>query len=417
MEKFTLEVVDSEVLKLIEAYDSSEKRQIATLKALKIGLIALKDMEHAGNVDYVEKEFDKFKISLNKEVSEIKDEFVKKLETADKQIEERFANHFSPENGLMGRILDKYLGDGGSLSELFNENKNDSAVSKIKNILSEYLDEDASKISRLLDCNNEKSPLHDLKKEITERLIAIQGEIKATESAKQASRAIAQKSTQKGAEYEDLIFPELENIASILGDTCIPTGDAQGLNLNDKRGDFVVKINKTQTGGADLRIVFETKDKEMYLNSLIEEMSSAMKNRAAGIAVGVISNTNILKDVKSAIGNMRDYIDKIVCVFDKDTLDGTALEVSYKLARSKLLLGLKAKEMKSDSVDIAKANILIDEIGKKLGSFTIIKSNLTKASNAINESQTQIDGLKIELLEKVDELHAVVKLPEEKINA
>lgn len=89
---------------------------------------------------------------------------------------------------------------------------------------------------------------------------------------------------------------------------------------------------------------------------------------------------------------------------DKETPDTTALEVAYKLARTKLLLGLQAKAMKSEFIDVAAIGVLIDEIVKKLSEFSAIKTTLTKASSAIGNAQTQIDDMKADLASKLEEL-------------
>jgi len=403
-EKITLIINDREILELLSNY-ASEKRETIALKALRIGLIALKDIESIGNVDYVEKEFQKFKNDLDKEFVTLKESFSKTLEETDEIIREKLKSNFDPESGIMSQVLEKYLGDGGSLSDLFDEQNNESAVSKIKTIFSEYFDEDASTVVRLLDPNNDKSPLSSFKKEIMDRLFAIEKEIVAKETAHLAVKEEARKGTRKGFEYEDMVFPEIEKIARILGDTCIPTGKDVGQTLNSKLGDFVVTLNPSHTGGATLKIAFEAKDKEMYLSSLLDELELAKKNRGAGIAVGIISGNAVLKDVNNDIGVFRDYPNNItVCVLDRETLDPVALEVAYKLARTKLMLGLKAREMKSESIDLVSINTLIDEINNKLNEFTSIKSTLTKATGAIDSAKTQIDNMKSELMSKLEEL-------------
>lgn len=399
-----LSITDSEILLLLENYDE-DKRQAAALKALKIGLIALKDMESAGNVDYVEKEFQKFRQALEKDLEDLKEEFGKKLEEADKLIQEKLKGSFDPESGIMPRVLDRYLGEGGSLSDLFDEQNNASATAKIKSILAEYFDKDASTVVQLLDANNPRSPLSGFKKDLIDRLVSIEKEIKAKETAKDAVKLEAEKGTQKGFEYEDIVFTELEKIASVFGDSCLPTGTETGIVLDSKQGDFVVTLNPSNTGGATLRIVFEAKDKGMYLTSLLDELEGAKKNRAAGVAVAVISGKDMLKDVREMIGVFRDYPNqRTICVLDKEIIDATALEVAYKLARAKLLLNLQVKEMKSDAVDLVAITTLIDEITKKLCEFASIQTTLTKANNAIDGAKTQLDGMKSELQDKLKEL-------------
>lgn len=405
MDQYVLNIKDKEILDLISLYDEKIREKVL-LKALKIGLIALKDIETVGNVDYVEKEFSKFKNDLEKEFLVLKEDFEKKLKEADELIKEKLKTNFDPEIGIMPQVLKQYLGEGGKLSDLFDEKNNTSAIAKIKDILSSYFDDEASTVVQLLNPDNPKSPLNQFKKEITERLFAIEKEIKAKEASLEAAKKEAEKGTQKGFAFEELVFKEIEKIARILGDNCYPTGKAQGLILDSKLGDVVVEINPSQTGGATLKIVFEAKDKMIYQNELLEELEEAMKNRGALAAIAVLSSKNILKDItKEAIGVFRDYSkNRTICVLDKEIFDPLALEIAYKLARTKLLLGLKAKEMKSDSINIVAINTLIEEIIKKLDDFSTIKGSLTKATRAINDSQTQIDRLKDDILEKLNEL-------------
>ena len=276
MQPIIITISDKEILDLLSNYDSS-KHELMINKALKVGLIALKDIESTGNVDYVEKEFQKFKGDIDKEFLLLKEEFQKKLQETDDVIQKKLSENFDPKIGIMPRVMEQYLGEGGKLSDLFDEENNTSAVAKIKKILSEYFDTDASRVVKLLNPNNPESPLYSFKKELSERLIAIEKEIRAKESAREATKIEAKKGTQKGLEYEDLVFVEIEKIASILGDTCLPTGKEIGQVLDSKLGDTVVTINSNQTGGATLKIVFEAKDKGMYLSSLLEELEGAKK--------------------------------------------------------------------------------------------------------------------------------------------
>jgi len=332
------------------------------------------------------------------------------LQETDEMIKAKLENSFDPKKGVMKTVLDRYLGEGGTLAGLFDPENNTSAVSKIKTILSEYFDEDASTVVRLLDPNNEKSPLNSFRKDLMDRLIAIEKEITAEESSKEAARVEAEKGTQKGVLYEEQVFAEVEKIARILGDTCEPTGKTAGQILNSKLGDVVVTLNFSQTGGASLKVVFEAKDKGMYLSTLLDELEAAKENRSAGAAVGVVSGKETLNDVRESIGVFRDYSkNRTICILDKENPDATALEVAYKLARTKLILGLQSKEMKTGAIDLVAVNTLIDEITTHLSEFGTIKSNLTKATTAIDTVQTQINEMKSFLSSKLEDLAERVK--------
>lgn len=408
-EQITVTINDVEIIELLSIYES-DKRESVILKALRVGLIALKDIETVGNVDYVEKEFQKFKGDLDKEFLYLKDEFQNKLKETDELIQKKLNENFDPKIGIMPQVMERYLGEGGKLSDLFDEKNNTSAVSKIKQILADYFDTDASRVVKLLDPNNPESPLNSFKKELTDRLIAIEKEIKAKDSAKEATKIEAEKGTQKGIAYQDQVFAEIEKIASIFGDTCLPTGNEAGQLLNSKLGDIMLILNSDQTSGATLKIVFEAKDEKMYLRNLLDELEGAKKNRNAGYAVAVISAKETLRDVKEAIETFRVYPrNKSICILDKETFDPISLKVAYTLARTSLLLELQTDKKKSVLLDISAINTLIDEITKKLNEFTSIKSTLTKASTAINSAQTQIDNIKEDLQSKLEELSEKTK--------
>lgn len=397
---YLLKIDDKEILDLLLAYDEAKRNNIA-LKALKIGLVALKNIETTGNVDYVEKEFNRFKNDLDKQFLVLSESFNKNLEEADNLIKDKLSKNFDPENGIMPQVLNRYLGEGGKLSDLFDEENNSSAVAKIKKIFGDYFDDEASVVYKLLDPNNQKSPLNSFRDEILNRLVEIEKEIRGKETAK----VEAQRGTQKGFEYEGVVFAEIEKIARVFGDTCLPTGKDTGLIPESKLGDVLVTLNPSATGGATLKLIFEAKDKGMYVNDLLDELEGAKRNRGADVAVAVVSGVDTLKDVNSSIGMLRDYPNnRTICVLDKEVVDPIALEVAYKLGRAKLLLQLKAKDMKSESIDLVAINTLIDEIGKKVKEFSGIKSVLTKASTTIGEAQDQIETMKDELISKLEEL-------------
>ena len=101
----TVSLTDSEILDLLSIYEP-EKRETIILKALRIGLIALKDIESVGNVDYVEKEFQKFRGDLEKQFVLLNDSFNKTLLDTDTLIKEKLKSSFDSEVGILPRVLD-----------------------------------------------------------------------------------------------------------------------------------------------------------------------------------------------------------------------------------------------------------------------------------------------------------------------
>jgi len=392
---FRLIITDNDILKLLSGY-KSDQREITATKALKIGLIALKNINNIENVDYVEKAFKQFKSEINTEFSSLQ-----------QQLSQTLKDNLAPETGTMSRVMDIYLGTGGKLADLFDEQKSTSAVSKIKTILSEYFDTDASKVVKLLDSRNPTSPLGLFRKDIIDHLVQMEKDI----GIKEAVRIDAEKGTQKGFIFEELVFPEIEKIARIFSDTAIRKGLKVGLLPNCKKGDAVVTLNLSDTSDVTLSTVFEFKDKAISLNAFLKELEECKQNRGANVAVGVLSNENILTGNGEKPGVFREYSkDLMICVFDKVTLDAIALEVAYKLARAKLLLNLKTQSMTLESVDIKTLDLLTNNIKANLEKFAVIKGNLTKASATIGIAQSKIDDFKSILIESLNALSDKIRL-------
>ena len=114
---------------------------------------------------------------------------------------------------------------------------------------------------------------------MNERLTAIE----AAAAARGAERA---RSAAKGADFEDLLESMLADVARGAGDLLDRTGTEAGGVLRSKKGDFVLTIDPARTGGADVRVVIEAKDRAMSGRAIREELREAKENRAA--AVGVV---------------------------------------------------------------------------------------------------------------------------------
>ena len=61
--------------------------------------------------------------------------------------------------------------------------------------------------------------------------------------------------------------------------------------LRSKKGDFVLTIDPARTGGADVRVVVEAKDRAMSGRAIRDELREAKENRAAAVAVAVFGRT------------------------------------------------------------------------------------------------------------------------------
>src|SRR5439155_25639650 len=122
------------------------------------------------------------------------------------------ATLFDPQRGAMSVTLKRYLDQGGTLSDFFDPNRRDSATSRFRDLLSEHIGGEGSKLYRLLDASNGDSPLSKLKADLHAELQDLRGlienyrkEIAEHHSAETARAAERERRTLKGRDYEELL--------------------------------------------------------------------------------------------------------------------------------------------------------------------------------------------------------------------
>ncbi len=386
-----IEIRDQEIVNILSETEES-KREELILKAFKVGLIALKNASTAGNVDYVEKEFSKFKAHVENTLENVK-----------KDLDDKISGVFE-EDGIFPQVLKEYLGEGGKLNDLFDENKRDSAMGKLSDILKRHFDGDNSIIYKMLDSGNPSSPLYTLKKELVEKVENIEKALKIKEAVSEAE----EKSTAKGFVFQDLVLEKINDIAKILDDNVIDVGNMRGKILNSKAGDILSKLNLRFTSGNKLKIILEAKDQSKTLPSILKELEEAMLNRDAQVAIAVFSSQ--INSPRES-GNFRVYPGgKIICVLDKDTQDSTALEVAYKYSRIEALSEIKITDRK---INTTKLESSLSQIRSKLNSVSTIKSSLSSIGSGIEKTKDSLEELRLEIFSIVEEMSEEISKEED----
>ena len=291
--------------------------------------------------------------------------------------------------------MKEYLGEGGKLQDLFDENKKNSALSKLSEIFKQHFEGEGSVIYKLLDSDNSNSPLFRLRRELLERLGTIEKSLKIKEAVLEEQ----EKGTAKGVVFEDLVAEKLNDIAKILDDNVISVGNMKGKLLNSKAGDIVSKLNEQFTNGNSLGVVVEVKDQQKALPAILKELDEAKENRNTNVGIAVFSR---LQNSPRECGNFRIYPEgRIICVLDKESLDTTALEVAYKIARIEALNQIKGDEKK---LDLGTFEILLDQIRVKLNNITNIKTSLTSVNSGIEKAKGDLDELRKEIFAVLEEM-------------
>jgi len=377
-----LELRDEDLAAFLGEFSESMRIDMVR-RALKIGLLTLKGAPAIEKVDYIEKEFGE----LGRKLTDALDEFRQKVEIDLNRV-------FSEDGGIMKVTLERYLGTGGKLEDLFDPERKDSAVSKISSIFDEHFRGRDSVLYKLLDHTHPESPIASLKKDLIENYLKDMRERIVGAELAEAER---EKGTAKGRDYQVDVFLKVNEICSPFQDTPEPVWDTVG-NLAGKAGDIVVTINPSYTGGAALRFVIEAKDRHGYsVNKILAELEEAKENRDACVALAVFTSDTCPRECYP----LRQYgDDKLICCYDPEDENGLALNLAYRVCRIEALTKLRGI---SPRMDIIKMRVLVNQCLEKLRTIATIKGKVTKLSREIN-GDLDTFGQELEsLLRQLDE--------------
>jgi hypothetical protein len=388
-------VVRDPSLAAIVADREPEERAAFVERALRIGLSALQDASLSIDVDLVRDEFEKLLRSSEQANT-------KAAEALDQVLRSNFADG----DGRLPRTLEKFLGDRGALrtfvGELFDETKRDSAIGRMRTLLGTYFDGDASKLALLLDPTRQNSPMHQFRAEVASGFERLHERLTAIEAAAAARGTERAKSTAKGGDFEDTIEAMLADVARGAGDLVDRTGGEIGEVLRSKKGDFVVTVDPAQTGGVDLRIVVEAKDRPMSGRAIRDELREAKENRAAAVGLVVFSPAH----APAGIAPFDVRAGDVYCVVDPAAPDPATLEAALRLARLLALAGLREIEAE---IDVEAVRAAMAGVRAELEALKGIKAMLTSIANGATTVQASLDRLREAIVARVAEAETQIR--------
>jgi hypothetical protein len=356
-------------------------------RALKIGLTALQDATVSVDVDLVRDEFDKLLRSSEQANA-------KAAEALDQVLRSNFADG----DGRLPRTLEKFLGDRGALrtfvGELFDETKRDSAIGRMRTLLGTYFDGDASKLALLLDPTRQHSPMHQFRTEVTAGFERLHERLAAIEAAAAARGAERARSAAKGGDFEDVLEAMLADVARGSGDLVDRTGGETGELLRSKKGDFVLTVDPARTGGAEVRVVIEAKDRAMSIRSIREELREAKVNRVAAIGLVVFSPAH----APAGIAPFDVRAGDVYCVIDPGAPDPATLEGALRLAR---LLAIASLRDVAAEIDVEAVRAALAAVRAELDALKGIKSTLTSIAGSAAGLQLALDKLRDGVIARV----------------
>lgn len=372
-----------------EVYDalsaiSTDNRAPFTRRALRVGLIALKDVSTAEKIDYVQREFDRLK-------EELENIFTDQL--GHKGMKGELDRIFG-ESGQLHLTLEKIFGEDGKLMrDIFDPASEATPVGRLRKSIEACFNGKDSVVYGMLDPHKEDSPLYRLRSEIMKEL----GDIKTDLNKYLVKKELVQETPKKGFEFEDRLEGFLQQITRPFNDLVERVSKQSGKSGN-LRGDFTITVNDPAVAATGMRIVVEAKAGEQGIpitsKGLLGYLDDAMSNRDAQFAVAV-SETPL----QEKVGRYREYEDnKILCEFSED---GLPVEVAYRVARVRLIL---SRHKETGKVDVAKVNAKIDEVKAHLDLIHGIKARLTNISTASELVKKELDQLRDKVIASLEEM-------------
>jgi hypothetical protein len=356
-------------------------------RGLKVGLIALRNAGVTLNVDFVAREFER----LMHRTDESHDRAAAALELT-------LRDTFAAKDGTLPRTLEKFLGVDGTLrrlvDDLFDEERRDSAIGRMRTLLGGYFDGDGAIISRMLDPRLAGSPLHGFRTEMREMLTDVSDRLIRLEAARDARADEREKGTAKGLDFEDAVEARLDTLLRGTGDLVEQTGTAIGNSVRSRKGDFLITLDPNSTRGNPVRVAVEAKSGRVGLTKLCRDLDETRHNRDASIAVAVYRAGY----APSGCSPFARHGEHIICEFDPNDPGDTAFTAAVRIAR---VLAIAASDSHADVVDAVAVRRDLDGIRAQLNAIAGMKSKLTSISTATGDVRNALDALRQGVLDRV----------------
>ena len=407
-------VIDDEcAVRLVREREESGDDPVKTvLDAVEIGARVL-DREQAGaNAEFVKTEFEKAATELNSQFTDRAREVAEFFNTRVDQV-------FGPENGHLQRELEKLFSDGSATSvqnrvrELVQETMARSREDLMKQFSSadgaNPLAEFKAGVIRTLSAAEERQleaqrqQLEAQQKQL-EKMGQLEQQLQALRLEKEKLEEVEaerERGTAKGRTFEEAVAEAVDAIAHAQGDVAEAVGDMK--EATGKVGDVVVSIDACN-GPARGRIVIEAKDRRLSPRDALNELDRALAERSADVALLVVPSDD---EVPSKMQQLREYNgDKVIVVYEPEG-GSLALEVAYRLARTRVLM----KRSDADGID---ASAVSDTAERALAALTEerrIKNQLTGAKTGIDKAYSMVEDMSARVRSLLQEIDGLVRPP------
>ncbi|TMD97391.1 MAG: hypothetical protein E6I76_06065 [Chloroflexi bacterium] len=384
-------VRDPELVRFVAEHEDADRPALVE-RALRVGLIALANAGVTVNVDAVQREF-----------AALLERMDRSNEAASEALTTTLRDNFADADGRLPRTLDRFLGERGELrrltAELFDPERRDSAIGRIRTLLGTYFDGDGALLAQLLDPAREGSPLHGFRDEMREGLERVAERLSNLEAARTARAEERARGTAKGGDFEDHVGHRLAPLARCWGDLLEHTGTTVGAGVRAKTGDYVLQLDPSWTRGVEVRVAIEAKDRRLGLTALARELDGARRNRGAAVAVAVFAPGL----APAGCAPLTLHGQDVICELDPDDPEAPGFEAAIRLARA---LALVASRQRPATVDVSAVTGQLESVRNRLREIQGMKTKLTSMKGVADDVACALDGLRAGVLDCVIAIEA-----------
>jgi hypothetical protein len=410
----SLTIADRDTARVVrERADGGEEAARTVRRTIEIGARVLDREDTAAEVDFVRREFERMSAEHRDQIAARNEEAVGRLE---KELQRAFGSEEA--GGLLGSALDSHTtGLSEQLAELFGEGRNSAVQAQIQKMLEERDQAFMQRLSAADEANplrpvlstisnwaKERREDQDARDEkLEEKLDQLLQQAAALGGVQQGSEELAaavEAGTQKGFDFEDAVHLEIERIASARGDAAHHVGSVSN-EAGSKKGDTLVEIGGAG-GSPRARMVFEAKDRQLSRNKAWEELDAELEGRDAAFAVLVVSGDSKLPAKTEELHEYQG--NKMVVVFDKESLDPLALELVYRYASARAMM---AAEQDLD-VDAAGVDALVERAAAALKRGKGVRDCLTRAEQGIDGAREGFNGIVADVESCLDQVQELI---------
>ena len=409
---------DPLIVNYLALFDEDEKVEKA-LEALRVGIIAIHSASPTLDTKVVDDKFNQVQTTIDNYLNGFKgdlkgqlEEFFKAGSGAIPQSLDSFfgANgkmpallnqYFSQDNGRLFTLIQEQVGPNSQFAKSLDPNNKESVLSKLEQLVQSHLQTKTTEIINQFSLDIDNSALSRLQRSLLEKVQDIQtsnvaffAELKQELGIKTGKSLEAEKGTEKGREFETVLYDKVADAARRMGDLSENVRSKVGSLKNRKVGDYVITLGETSAApGAN--IVMEVKMEENFkFSAAIDELKVAKENRNADYGIFIFA-----KGYEPAeVGDFLKLGNDFYVTVDKELIDSDEpllfFEAAYKILR--VLMIASKRKADAEEIDLEAVKREIEQLLKLTSKLGEIKTKVTTIKNNSEAILSLNDDLKLQ---------------------